>query len=120
MSDEPKTATGMMMLDHEKMRIEARDRAVAISIGAEMTERYFQPAAILDMNDVRRAITEAAQMAAYTAIQKERELHLGDMATLKAWMEVRAAEAYSTPSKPLEQSAGIQTNVQTTPETRRN
>jgi hypothetical protein len=97
METEPKTATEMVMLDMEERRIEARDRQVAMSVAREMVDRFFKPDEIEDMSDVRRQIINAAEFAAYTAIQKERELHAHDMAALKAWADVRWADAVLKP-----------------------
>ena len=101
MTDQPKTATAAMMLDMEGQRLERRDRAIAISVGREMVERYFKQDAIEGMGDVREQITRAAEHAAYEAIQKEREQHLHDIEALKAWMQVRATEALLKPPAPF-------------------
>ena len=94
MTDAPKTGReAIVRLDMEGQRLEARDRALALSIGAEMTEKYFEPESVEDMRDVRRQIRSAAEHAAYAAIQKEREMHAGDMAALRKWADVRLAEA---------------------------
>jgi hypothetical protein len=101
MVETPKTATeAMMRLDMETDRIGRRDRALAMSIASEMVEKYFEPTAVEDMRDVRRMIIRAAEHAAFSAIQKERELHAGDMAALRQWSEVRWVEALSKPPAP--------------------
>lgn len=54
MSDEPKTgAEAVMRLSMEQNRLEARDRAVALSVAREMMERYFDPNSIKDVSDIR-------------------------------------------------------------------
>jgi hypothetical protein len=93
MSDEPKTATEMMMLDLEGQRLEMRDRQVAVAVARKVVEEHFDPGRIENLDDVRRAIAMAAEFAAYEAIQKERELHAGDMAALKSWADVKWADA---------------------------
>jgi hypothetical protein len=98
MGDEPKTATEVMMLDMEGRRVEMRDRRVAMAVASKVVEERFRPEEIQDMRDVRRLMIEAAEFAAYEAIQKERELHAGDMAALRAWSDVRWAEAIAKPT----------------------
>lgn len=97
MTDKPMTATAMMQRDMETDRLSRRDRALAMSIASEMVEKYFEPAGIEDMRDVRRQIINAAEHAAYEAIQKEREFHAGDMSALRKWSEAKWAEAMMTP-----------------------
>lgn len=94
---EPQTATEVMMLDMEQRRIEMRDRRVAMAVAAKVVEEWFKPDQIEDMRDARQQITDIAEFAAYTAIQEERKLHAGDMAALKAWSEVKLAEAMLKP-----------------------
>lgn len=90
-----------MKLDLEQMRLEARDRQLAISIGRQMVEDHFKPERIEDMRDVREQVARAAEHAAYEAIQRERALHAEDMAMLretsrlKTWLELVA------PARPI-------------------
>lgn len=86
-----------MKIDFEANRLAARDRAVAISIGQQMAERYFDPLRIEDMRDVRQQVTRAAEHAAYEAIQKERSLHAEDMLLIKAWFDLRMADEMTRP-----------------------
>lgn len=88
------TATTATMLDAEGQRLERRDRALAMSIGHEMTERFFQPLQGADMGDVREQIARAAEHAAYMAIQRERQLHAEDMGALRLWCASRVMEAH--------------------------
>lgn len=97
---EPKTATEAMMLSSEENRLAIRDRAVAVSIASKAIAENFDPARIETMRDAERQAVRAAEQAAYEAIQKERELHAGDMAALEAWSKVRWAEHLLTP-KPM-------------------
>lgn len=97
MAEQPKTGTeAMMRLDMETDRLSRRDTALARSIGAAMAEKYFEPLAVEDMRDVRRQILQAAEHAAYEAIQREREFHIGDMAALRQWSEAKWADALAT------------------------
>jgi gamma-glutamylcysteine synthetase len=101
MDDKPMTAIEIVMRNSENVRIEHRDRAVALSIGAQMVDEFFKPESIEDMRDVRQQITRAAEMAAYHAIQKERELHAADMALMKHWMETRFLDDILKPRPPI-------------------
>lgn len=96
--DEPTSGRAMMMkLDFETNRIEARDAAVARSLAAEWVEREFDPAKVEDMADVHRILYRIAENVAYAAIQKERELHLGDMELLRKWTDARHFELLTKP-----------------------
>lgn len=88
------TATTAMMLDAEGQRIERRDRALAMSIGHEMTERFFDSSRIEDATDAREQIARAAAHAAYEAIQRERHLHAADMEVLRRWCAARSMESH--------------------------
>jgi hypothetical protein len=90
---EPQTATAIAMLNSEGQRLEMRDRRVAMAVAAKVVAEHFRPEEIEDMRDARAQIITAAEFAAYEAIQKERELHTHDMAALKAFADVKWADA---------------------------
>lgn len=90
--DEPKTARAAMMIDHDQMRTEARIRLIVLSSVRRAFDENWDRSNIEDAHDAERSAMRCAEMAAYYAVEKERELHAGDLATLKVWMEARAAE----------------------------
>lgn len=97
MGTEPQTATAIAMLSSEEHRLEIRDRHVALAVAAKVVREHFKPEEIEDMRDARDQIIRAAEFAAYEAIQKERELHAGDMMMLKAFADVKWAELMLKP-----------------------
>jgi hypothetical protein len=97
MSEEPKTAMAVMMQSQDERRLEYSARSIAMASAAQAMAENFKRDEIEDARDAERYAMRAAEMAAYLAVQKERERHAEDMALLKQWMEKRVEESALLP-----------------------
>lgn len=85
--------TKLAMPSYEEMRLETQARTIAQAASHEAIHEYFTPQGIPDDYwDIFVNARRAAELAAYLAVQKERELHAHELAELKAWRESRVAE----------------------------
>lgn len=79
MSEQPKTATSLLMQSYAERQHEMRARNVAMASASRAFEEFGKPDEIEDLGDARRMMMRVAEMAAYYAIEAERENMAGDM-----------------------------------------